>query len=61
MKKISGGGGRGNNTERRASGTIQWGEKGGLPDYTETNSVILGRVRGESSIVERVSKNKLAS
>jgi hypothetical protein len=26
------------------SGTIQWGEKGGLPNYTETISVILRRV-----------------
>jgi len=41
----------------RDSGTIHWGEKGGLSNYRETISVILVCVRNDSLTVEgRVSK-----
>ena len=54
MKNLGGGG---DNIGKGASGTIQWGEKGGLPNYRETLSVILRCVWNGSSIVEgRVSK-----
>jgi len=48
-------GGDGNDTRKRATATIQWDEKGELPNYTETICEVC--VWNDSSTVEgRVSK-----